>query len=78
MTAIETLAYELTQAAKTERRHHAIGRLWQNLPPLSSYAGENGQTEIDPKIKRKKDALRKSWPELAAMLDDVADLTPRR
>lgn len=75
---LERFEVELRETLASQRRHDSLGVLWQNLPIRGSYAAAQGVTEIDPEVKKHKMVLRKSWPELADILDEIADNTPRR
>lgn len=73
MSISYNLMADLHRLVKIEQARDAVGRVWSNMPPVTSYAHACGDTEIDPVIKRKKNALRKSWPELAEALDALMD-----
>jgi hypothetical protein len=68
-----SLLADLFRLVKIEQERDAVARVYDNRPPLNSYAHECGETDVDPVIKRKKRALHKSWPELAEALDRLME-----
>ncbi len=74
MSFASTIMYEFKHLEDKERKYDALSDYWKNDPIVGSWAYGRGQRDDrDPEVRRKKRALRKAWPELAKMLDGLAE-----